>query len=433
MLDVASVLGREFSLNALAAATGKPPDVLIDVLDRAVALELISETPGAGPLQLPPCVRFAKRSTTPCRRRAVVRCIAPSPRRSARSTPTRRRSPRSPTIIASSASPADAETAADYSRQAARAAERQLAYEEAAQHLRNAIDALALKPGGDEPLKAELMCDLGEAQARTGDFAEARKTCLKAIELARRVNRPEPFARAAVTAGRGVSNSGETDHELVRLLNEALERLGDWDSPLRGQALARLGIELYWADRERSVALCQEAVEIARRLDDPHTLIVALWGRHLSLRNPDSLEQRLADGREAIAVAERARERDFALEARFYRVTDLVEAGDIAGADLGLREYLIAEAELKDRFKRGLLLQGMRALMDGRLAEAASLAQQAFIAGQQSARPADPQRVSGPAWDGACGSLAGSASSSRSCELMSRKIRSSCLPAAGCS
>ena len=55
-LDVASVLGREFSLNALAAATGKPPDALIDVLDRAVALELIGETRGAGPLQLPPCV-----------------------------------------------------------------------------------------------------------------------------------------------------------------------------------------------------------------------------------------------------------------------------------------------------------------------------------------------------------------------------------------
>ena len=52
-----------------------------------------------------------------------------------------------------------------------------------------------------------------------------------------------------------------------------------------------------------------------------------------------------------------------------------------------MRDYLVAEAELKDRFKRGLLLQGMRALMDGQLAEAASLAQQAFIAGQQSGRP----------------------------------------------
>ena len=365
---------------------GKPPEALIDGLDRAAALELITETPGAGRYSFRHAlIREALYDALPAaRRRALHRAVAEAIRALNADAP-----PFAEIAYhyCQSASPADAEIAADYSRQAARAAERQLAYEEAAQHLRNAIDALALKPGGDEALEAELMCELGEAQARTGDLAEARKTCLKAVELARRLNQPEPFARAAVTAGRGVSNSGETDHELVRLLNEALERLGDKDSPLRGQALARLGIELYWADRERSVALCQEAVEIARRLNDPHTLIVALWGRHLSLRNPDSLEQRLADGREAIAVAERAGERDFALEARFYRVTDLVEAGDITGADLGLRDYLVAEAELKDRFKRGFLLQGMRALMDGQLAEAASLAQQAFIAGQQSGRP----------------------------------------------
>ena len=385
-LDVASVLGREFSLNALAAATGKPPDALIDLLDRAVALELIGETRGPGRYSFRHAlIREALYDALPAaRRRALHRAAAEAIRAQNAESP-----PFAEIAFhyCRSASPADAELAADYSRQAARAAERQLAYEEAAQHLRNAIDALALKPDGDDSLKAELMCELGEAQARTGDFAEARKTCLEAIELARRANRPEPFARAAVTAGRGVSNSGETDPELVRLLNEALERLGDADSPLRGQALARLGIELYWADRERSVASMpggRRDGAAARRPAHAHRRAV---GPAPFFRNPDSLEQRLADGREAIAVAERARERDFALEARFYRVTDLVEAGDIAGADLGLREYLIAEAELKDRFKRGLLLQGMRALMDGRLAEAASLAQQAFIAGQQSGRP----------------------------------------------
>jgi eukaryotic-like serine/threonine-protein kinase len=388
-LDVASVLGREFSLHALAAVTGKPADALIDGLDRAVALELITETRRTGRYAFRHAlIREALYDALPAaRRRSLHRAVAEAIRALNVESPPFAEIAYHYCHSASPADVADADLAADYSRRAARFAERQLAYEEAAQHLRNAIDALALKPGSDEPLKAELLCDLGEAQARTGDLAEARKTCLSAIELARRVNHPDLLARAAVTAGRGVSNSGETDHELVRLLNEALDQLGDADSPLRGQALARLGIELYWANRERSVALCQEAVEIARRLDDPHTLIVALWGRHLSLRNPDSLEQRLADGREAIAVAERARERDFALEARFYRITDLVEAGDIAGADSGLREYLAAEAELKDRFRRGLLLQGMRALMDGRLADAMSLAQQAFIAGQQSARP----------------------------------------------
>jgi eukaryotic-like serine/threonine-protein kinase len=386
MLDVASVLGREFSIDALAAAMGEPRDVIIDGLDRAISLELISETRSGSRRYgfRHALIREALYDALPAsRRRSLHHVVAEALRALNVEHP-----PFAELAFhyCRGSSSGDAELAVNYSREAARIAERQLAYEEAAQHLRNAIDALALKPD-DEPLRTELLCDLGEAQAKTGDLAEARKTCLSAIELARRVNRPEPFARAVVTAGRGVSNSGVTDHELVGLLNEALDRLGDADSPLRGQALARLGIELYWTDRERSVALCQEAVEIARRLNDPHTSIVALWGRHLSLRNPDSLEQRLADGREAIVLAERERERDFALEARFYRFTDLVEAGDISGADVGLRDYLIAESELKDRFKRGLLLQGMRALMDGRLAEAASLAQQAFIAGQQSARP----------------------------------------------
>ena len=134
------------------------------------------------------------------------------------------------------ASPGDAELAADYSRQAARMAERQFAYEEAAHHLRNAIDALALKAGGDEPLKAELLCDLGEAQARTGDLAEARKTCLSAIELARRVNRPES-SRPRRGDGGARRQQFRRDRSRARsvCLNEALERLGDADSPLRGQ------------------------------------------------------------------------------------------------------------------------------------------------------------------------------------------------------
>ncbi len=129
---------------------------------------------------------------------------------------------------------------------------------------------------------------------------------------------------------------------------------------------------------------------MARRLDDPHTTIVALWGRWHSLRNPDSLEQRLADTREMIAIADRVGERDFALEARFFQVADLLEAGDIVGADVAQRQYLAAEAALRDRFKRGLLLEAMRALMDGRLDESQRLAQRAFAAGQQSGRPLAP-------------------------------------------
>ena len=387
ILGMAAVIGREFSLNALEGASHMLRDALVELLDQAVSLELIAEVQGAAG-------RYSFRhalirealydALTPTTRRKLHRTVADAIRSA--------NAPVQPFAeiayhYCRGAPLGDADLAIEYSRQAARVAERQLAYEEAAQHLRNAIEVLALNRAGDERLHAELLCELGDAQVKESDLAEARKTCLEAADIARRLNRSELFARAVVTAGRGISNSGVTDHNLVLLLNEAQERLDNEVSPLRAQVLARLGIELYWSERERAVALCQQAVEMAQRLNDPHTSIVALWGRHISLRNPDSLQQRLADTRDVIAIAENAGERDFALEARFYRIADLLESGDIVGADVEQREYLAAEAELRDRFKRGLLLQGMRALIEGRLDEAEKLAQQAFAAGQQSGRP----------------------------------------------
>lgn len=387
ILGTAAVIGREFALNILESACQVVRERLIDLLDQAVSLELVTEVPAAAG-------RYSFRHALI--RDALYDSLNPATRRRLHGVVAE--AIRSNNVTAEpyaeiayhychSAPLGGAKLAIEYSRKAARAAEKQLAYEETVNHLRNALDVRALQPGGDEPLHAQLLCELGEAQTKAGDLAAARKTCLQAADIARRLPDPGLFARAIVAAGRGISNSGVTDHGLVALLQEAQSMLGETDTPLRAQVLARLGIELYWSDRRQAVALCQQAVEMAERLNDPHTSIVALWGRQLALRNPDSLDQRLADTRAVIAIAERAGERDFALEARFYRIADLLEAGDIATADAEQREYLIAEAELRDRFKRGLLLQGMRALMEGRLDESQMLAQQAFAAGQQSGRP----------------------------------------------
>lgn len=390
VLDIASVIGRDFALNSLEAASGMTREAVTELLDEAVSLELIHEVRGAAGRYSfrHALIREALYDALPAgRRRTLHRVVAEAIRAL---NPSREPYAEIAYHYCASASPGDADPAIEYSRQAARVAEKQLAYEEAAHHLGNAIEALALKRAGDDPFQAELLCDLGEAQVKTGDLAGARDTCLRATDIARRVKRPELFARAVLAPGRILSNSGVTDHALVQLLKEARGMLGEVDSPLLAQVLARLGIELYWSEREQAVVLCQQAAEMAKSVDHPHTSIVALWGRWLSLRNPDSLEQRLADTREVITIAELAGERDFALEARYYRVADLLEAGDIVGADIEEREFLTAEAELRDRFKRGLLLQGMRALMDGRLDECETLAQQAFAAGQQSGRPLTP-------------------------------------------
>ena len=266
ILEIASVIGREFAVNAIEAASQTSREQLIELLDHVVALDLINEVPGA-------IGRYGFRHALI--REALYDALAPAKRRRLhRVVAEAIRSLKAPTEpyaeiayhYCQGASPDDADLAIAYSRLAARTAEKQLAYEEAAHHLRNAVDALALKRGGDESLRGELLCELGEGQGKTGDLSVARETCLAAADIARRVVRPELFARAVVAAGRGLSNSGVTDRSLVLLLSEAEQMLGEGDSPLRAQVLARLGLELYWSERERCVALCQQAVEMAGRL-----------------------------------------------------------------------------------------------------------------------------------------------------------------------
>ena len=387
VLTVASVVGREFDLTCLEAATQLPRERVVELLDPAISLELIT-----GGERLfghysfrHALIREALYETLPAYRRLKLHhhvgdAIRASPDAELRHAEI--------AYHYCEAAPAgDAESAVEYSRLAAHTALRQLAYEEAARHLSSALGALRFGASGSELLRTELLLELGEAQTKAGDLTEARKTCLQVADHARRLKQFELFARAVVTAGRFISNSGTTDHPLVALLTEALDLLDGADSPVRAQVLARLGVELYWSDREHGTELCDRAVKIARRLDDQHALIIALWAHHLSLRNPDSLEQRLADTKDVIRIAEQAGEKDFALEARYYRISDLLESGDASGVKVELREYLKAEAELKDRFRRGLLLEAMQALLDGRLAEAENLAQQALLAGQQSGWP----------------------------------------------
>ena len=387
VLDTASVVGREFTVDVVQAACPVEGQDVIELLDEARALDLIDEASGASGHYAfrHALIREALYEAMPASaRRRQHRVIAEALRKI--------NDPSRPVAeiayhYCQAMSSETADLAIDYSRLAAQAAEKQLAFEDAANHLRNAIDALRSKRESDDALHAELLCEVGSVEAKAGDFAAARKTSMQAAGIARRLDRAETFARAVVTAGRGISNSGVTDGELVQLLKEALDRLGGKDRRLQAQALARLGVELYWSERDTAVRLCRQAVDMARSLGDPHTQIVALWGSHITQRNPDSLERRLAEGREAVALAEQAGERDFALEARFFHIADLVEAGDFEGFDAGVREYLEAEAKLRDRFQRGLLLRGMRALMEGRLHEAETLAEQAFAAGQLSGRP----------------------------------------------
>ena len=90
-------------------------------------------------------------------------------------------------------------------------------------------------------------------------------------------------SRARRSASVSSPRPGWWTSALIALLEEALEAVGEGDSPLRSQLLSGLAQSLYWVDPAgRSDELGIEAVEMARRIDDSESLALALVRRQFT-------------------------------------------------------------------------------------------------------------------------------------------------------
>ena len=88
---------------------------------------------------------------------------------------------------------------------------------------------------------------------------------------------------------------------------DGLAAIGDTDMELRVRLLARLGGAIRdEPSPDRRLALTAEAVELARRSDDPTALTFALDGRVAAMFAPDRVDECLALSDELCAAAERA-------------------------------------------------------------------------------------------------------------------------------
>jgi hypothetical protein len=168
---------------------------------------------------------------------------------------------------------------------------------------------------------------------------------------------------------------GETTD--IHLLEQALVALPEGDSPLRAQVLARLAAALDRADQaDRQTALYEQAVGMARRLDDPQALLVALHARYWATLAPQLLGLRLANAAELFDVAATVGDQEMTFLAHHIRLHCFLELCDIAAVDAELE----AMAQLADRIRqpfyqwRTANMRAMRAMLDGRLEEAERLA-----------------------------------------------------------
>jgi eukaryotic-like serine/threonine-protein kinase len=389
LLTLASVLGREFSLEALEHVSDSTEDELLEVLDEAFAARVLSDVPGAeGRVRFSHArVRDALYDDMSVARRAQLH------RRIGEALEELYRVDPEPYLAELAhhfflAGPGgDVEKTVAYTRRAGDRAVTLLAYEEAVRHYEMALRAFERRTVKDAREKCELYLSLGDAHAKAGDMPEAKEAFVAAAELARASGLAEHLARAALGyGGRFVWSRAWGDSRLVPLLEEALDSLPEEDSELRVRLLARLAagpLRDSLAPEPRR-AMAQEAVEIARRLGNPTTLAYALEGRYETYWGPDRLEERLAIANELIGVAEAAGDAERTYAGHDCRFNALLEAGDLTAA---YREHEAAArmahelrqpAQLWDTVVRGAQL----ALFEGRFAEAEAAIGEALEVGR---------------------------------------------------
>jgi eukaryotic-like serine/threonine-protein kinase len=382
VLVLASVLGREFVLDALGRLAGIGEDELLDVLDEPMAARVVCDAPGTSGR-----LRFAHvliRDTlyeglTTARRVRLHRQAVEGLEALYGEEPGQYLAELAYHCMAGR----DLEKGLRYAWRAGDRAVELLAYEEAARLYEMGLQTLERQPS-EEPSRCRLLLALGEAQARAGLMDRAREAFRGAADAARRLNLTDELARAALGyGGRFTYARAGADRRLVPLLEEALAALPDADSERRATLLARLAGALRGeSSMERRATLSREALQIARGLGNPTTLAYALEAAFAGV-SPDDTEAWLAIGNELVRVAREAGDREREFFGHQHGLGAHMVMGDIRAVDTRLEAMARLADELRQPTQQRALAVTctMRALFDGRLDLAEQLIQEALQVG----------------------------------------------------
>jgi predicted ATPase/class 3 adenylate cyclase len=279
----------------------------------------------------------------------------------------------------------DIEKAIDYASRAARRASAILAYEDAIPHFERALQVLKLREGGDEPLRCDLLTELGDAQLHALDRDQAARSLAAAVEIARAQGAALRLARAAASLSEASSILGEAVEASVALLEEALAALAERDCEERVRVLVALSQEHYLGHQVgHARELADQAVEAARRLGDDAVLLRALssaWGTRIGPGSADDLaEIPLEVERLAATTGDRHQQ----LMALSYLRFPALMRGDREEFERLVREQgrLLAGAQNAVAEYHSRVGSASLALFEARWEEAARLAGEALALGQ---------------------------------------------------
>ena len=384
-LGAAAVIGEEFDLDLVMEIVDVSSP--LDAVESAVRDTILSQMPGR-----PGHYRFAHqlmqrylyRELGPARQTELHRRVAVA---------MEARADRGVTSFAelaqhwSEAVDADTDTALRYAILAGDEALDKLAPDEARRWYQSSLGLLGRGRQAGDSQRCELLIKRGEAERQAGD-PRFRETLLEAAEIAHRIDDPDKLVRAALSNTRGMqSATGIVDEARIATLRAALRVVGDDDGPQRARLLAMQAAELmYSPEWDRRVQLSNEALSIARRLEDPDTLSAVLNMRFVTLLAPETLAEREANTLEAVAAAELRSDRMVQFYAYHWRAYTCIENGDTVSA----LAWAAREQTIADRFRQPTTLwlryadEANLAILSGELDRADQLAATALAIGRVS-------------------------------------------------
>jgi hypothetical protein len=390
MLSAAAVIGPTFSLHVLQAVPhiSADPDALLDALDEALTQRIVVEV-GSGQYSFAHVmIRQALLAGLSATRRARLHGqIAIIIEARAGDDPGRYAAELAAHFVEAS----DASVVPkviEYARLAGERAIASVAAEDAVHWFTVALAALSTAP--DEATDVRCRVGLGQAQRQSGDPLY-RQTLLDAAARARDLGDTEPLVAAALANNRGfVSRTGSVDTEQVEVIEAALAAVGSDDPRARARLLALLALELtFGGDLEQRTSLAEEALAIARRVDDESVLAEVLDRRILAIWVPATLGQRLADTAEAEALAARTGNRVANFWAVYHRTICALESGDAHE----MRRCAQRTTELADEIRQPLVhwaatfARGWQALLVGDSETASAAARASFDLGVATGQP----------------------------------------------
>jgi hypothetical protein len=239
---------------------------------------------------------------------------------------------------------------------------------------------------GDIESIVDLRVQRGHALTLAGHAEAARLSFRSATVAARACRDWNGFARA--TIGYGTAQRAVGDETLIRLLREALNHRDELDERTLTATLAEFSHALRLTiDSPEGCEAGREAAEMARRRGDQAILARALCGR-LQLESLDAQSmQTLANA--AVVSAEQCRDERLLAEALVARMAEHLACGDRDAYLTDVEWHARVAGSLGDAWQHicATRFASVRALLDGRLAQAEARAMEAMALGRTIGDP----------------------------------------------